>query len=69
MDSGGTANGGVNTFSQTFTVTVTHVNQAPTLGAITVAAPILENSGQQTITFGPGRACLRASPTAPATAG
>ena len=32
MDNGGTANGGINTFSQTFTVTVTPVNQQPTLG-------------------------------------
>ncbi len=34
MDNGGTANGGINTFSQTFTVTVTPVNQPPTLNAI-----------------------------------
>lgn len=33
-DNGGTANGGVNTFSRTFTVTVTPVNDAPTLDAI-----------------------------------
>ena len=34
MNNGGTANGGINTFSQTFTVTVTPVNQQPTLAAI-----------------------------------
>src|SRR5262249_857129 len=34
MDNGGTQNGGVNTFSQSFTVTVTPVNQAPTLNTI-----------------------------------
>ena len=33
MDNGGTANGGVNSVSQSFTVTVTPVNQAPTLDA------------------------------------
>ena len=35
-DSGGTANGGVNTFSRAFNVNVTPVNQAPTLNPITV---------------------------------
>ena len=44
MDNGGTANGGVNSVSQSFTVTVTPVNQAPTLGAITDPAPIAENT-------------------------
>ena len=34
LDNGSTANGGINTFSQTFTVTVTPVNQQPTLNAI-----------------------------------
>ena len=53
-DNGPTGGANVNTFSQTFTVTVTPVNQPPTLGAITSPQPILENSGQQTITFGPG---------------
>ena len=31
MDNGGTQNGGINTFTQSFTVTVSPVNQAPTL--------------------------------------
>ena len=44
MDNGGTANGGVNSVSQNFTVTVTPVNQAPTLNAITDPAPIAENT-------------------------
>ena len=44
MDNGGTANGGVNSVSQSFTVTVSPVNQAPTLGAINDPAPILENT-------------------------
>ena len=58
MDSGGTANGGVDTLTQSFTVTVTPVNQPPTLAPIVVANPvILENAGQQTINLtgiGPG---------------
>ena len=33
-DNGSTANGGVNSITQTFTVTVNPVNQAPTLGPI-----------------------------------
>ena len=44
MDNGGTQNGGINTFSQTFTVTVTPVNQAPSVDPITVSPVILENS-------------------------
>jgi len=36
MNNGGTANGGVNTLSQTFTVTVTPVDQQPTLSAIAI---------------------------------
>lgn len=49
QDSGGTANGGVNTVSRTFTVTVTTVNDAPTLDPITSPAAILEDAGAQTI--------------------
>ena len=41
-NSGGTANGGQNTFSQTFTVTVLPVNQQPTLSPITNPPAILE---------------------------
>ena len=50
-DSGGTANGGVNTTTQTFTVSVLPVNQAPTLTAIANPAAILENAGPQAITL------------------
>ena len=50
MDSGGTLNSGMDTLTQTFNVTITPVNQAPTLDPITVLMPqILENAGQQTI--------------------
>ena len=59
MDNGGTQNGGINSFSQSFTVTVSPVNQAPTLGAIgpvTIAenttAPV--NITLSNITPGPG---------------
>ena len=48
-DDGGTANGGINTFIRTFTVTVLPVNDAPTLDAISDPAAILEDAGQQTI--------------------
>ena len=48
-DNGGTANGGVDAVSQTFTVTVTEVNDAPTLTAIADPAAILEDAGQQTV--------------------
>ena len=51
-DDGGTANGGVNTFSQTFNVIVTQVNQAPTLNPIANVNPILENSAGETISLG-----------------
>ena len=44
MDNGGTENGGINTFTQTFTVTVTPVNQAPTLSAISNPVTIAENT-------------------------
>ena len=44
VDNGGTANAGINTFSQTFTVTVTPVNQPPTINAIANPAPISENT-------------------------
>ena len=43
-DNGGTANGGINTFSRAFNVNVTPVNQAPTLNPITVNPTVLENS-------------------------
>src|SRR5262249_31804664 len=49
-DNGGTANGGINTISRSFTVTVTPVNQQPTLDPIANPAAIAENTtGPQTI--------------------
>src|SRR5262249_12280155 len=45
-DNGGTASGGVDSFSQAFTITVTAVNDAPTLDAISDPAAILKNAGQ-----------------------
>ena len=48
-DSGGTANGGVNSFSETFTITVTPVNQPPTLNIIPNPGAIFENSPTQNI--------------------
>ncbi len=59
-DNGGTANGGVNqSAAQVFTITVTAVNDPPTLDAIADPAAILEDAGLQTvnltgITAGPG---------------
>ena len=49
MDNGGTANGGVNQVSRIFTVTVTPINQAPTLNTIPNPAAIRENSGPGTV--------------------
>jgi hypothetical protein len=48
-DSGGTANGGVDTFQRTFTVTVNSVNDAPTLNTIANPSAIAEDAGQQTV--------------------
>ena len=47
-DNGGTANGGVNTVSRTFTVTVNAVNDAPTLDAISDPVAICEDAAAQT---------------------
>ena len=47
-DNGGTANGGVDSVTNTFTVTVNAVNQPPTLSAISNLT-ISENSGLQTV--------------------
>src|SRR5262249_14605572 len=50
MDNGAVANGAKNTFSQTFTVTVTPVNQPPTLAPITPNPLVLTLSpGPQTV--------------------
>ncbi len=51
MDSGGTANGGVNTFSQVFIVSVNPINDAPTLNTLPDPT-ILEDAQQQTINLG-----------------
>src|SRR5205807_675756 len=48
QDDGGTANGGVDTITRTFSVSVTPVNDAPTLASITNPIPILEDAPQQT---------------------
>ncbi len=48
-DDGDTANGGVNTITRTFNVTVNAVNDAPTLDPIPDPAPISEDAGVQTI--------------------
>ncbi|HEX3151280.1 MAG TPA: LamG-like jellyroll fold domain-containing protein [Gemmataceae bacterium] len=48
-DDGGTANGGINAFSRTFDVTVTPINDAPTLDPIPDPADIYENDPQQTV--------------------
>ena len=58
-DNGGTANGGQNTVSQTFMVTVTPVNQPPTLDPIKNPAALAINAAQQTVALtgisaGPG---------------
>ncbi len=59
QDDGGTANGGVNTFSRVFNVNVTSVNDAPTLAAIPDPAALPINAGLQTVNLsgisaGPG---------------
>jgi sugar lactone lactonase YvrE len=47
-DDGGTNNGGVDTFSRTFTIAWERVNQAPTFDAI-AGATVLEDAGSQTL--------------------
>ncbi|MEQ1859669.1 MAG: tandem-95 repeat protein [Chthoniobacteraceae bacterium] len=49
MDNGGTANGGVDLLTRTFTVNVTAVNDAPTLVAIDDPAAIMEDAVAQTV--------------------
>ncbi len=48
-DEGGTADGGADTFSDTFTITIIPVNDAPTLDTIADLAAIDEDAGQQTV--------------------
>ena len=50
-DNGGTTNGGINTVSQTFAVTVNPVNDEPTLNTIADPAAILEDAATQTVTL------------------
>ena len=50
MDDGGTASGGVDTVTQTFTITVNAVNDAPTLDAIG-AVTVNEDSGAGTVSL------------------
>ncbi len=49
QDNGGTANSAVDLLTRTFTVTVTSVNDTPTLDVINNPAAILEDAGAQTI--------------------
>src|SRR6185369_3797463 len=48
-DDGGTLNGGVNTTTRTFAITVTPVNDAPTLNTIANPSAIPQSSGIQTV--------------------
>jgi subtilisin-like proprotein convertase family protein len=48
-DDGGSISGGVDAITRTFTVTVTSVNDAPTLDTIADPATIAEDSGAQTL--------------------
>jgi hypothetical protein len=48
-DSGGTANNGIDTFTRTFAVVVSEVNDPPTLDAITNPTPIGQDSSQQIV--------------------
>jgi hypothetical protein len=50
-DDGGTAGGGVDTVTRSFHVTVTAVNQPPTIDPIADPPPILPGSGQQVISL------------------
>ncbi|HEV7224729.1 MAG TPA: DUF4214 domain-containing protein [Pirellulales bacterium] len=50
-DDGGTAGGGVDTTTRVFHVTVTHVNQPPTIDPVPDPPPILPGSGPQTISL------------------
>ena len=68
-DSGGTANGGVNTISESITITVNAVNDAPVRTAGTVS-PLTVNEdaaitslGLSDVTYGPGGGADEASQT------
>ena len=69
QDNGGTANGGQNTTTETFVVTVSPVNQPPTLNFIPNPAAVAMSAGQQTINLsgisvGPGNAATATATTA-----
>src|SRR5439155_238637 len=49
MDDGGTANGGIDSVTRSFTVTVLAVNDAPTLASIDDPTAIVEDAAAQTI--------------------
>ncbi len=49
QDDGGTASGGVNKTTNTFTITVTPVNDAPSVTFATNAVAVLEDAGAQTV--------------------
>jgi hypothetical protein len=49
MDDGGTANGGVDTTTKTFTIAVTGVNDPPTITLPASAPTVLEDAGLQTV--------------------
>ena len=60
-DNGGTANGGVDTSTRTFTVTVNSVNDEPTLDAITDPT-VNEDAAEQTVNLAASAAGRRTSP-------
>lgn len=69
QDDGGEDDGGLDTLSRTFVVTVTPVNDAPTLDALADPPAILENAPAQTIaltglTAGPGESAQALTVTA-----
>ena len=68
QDNGGTASGGQNTTTETFVVTVTPVNQPPTLNFIPNPSVVAVGAGQQTInlsgiSIGPGNAATASATT------
>ncbi len=60
QDNGGTANGGVDRTTNSFTITITAVNHAPTITLSTNQVAVVEDSGAQTLpafaAFSPGPA-------------
>ncbi|MEQ2007849.1 MAG: tandem-95 repeat protein [Limisphaerales bacterium] len=60
QDSGGTANGGIDRATNTFTITVTPVNDAPSVSFAQATVAVLEDAGAQSmssfVTYSPGPA-------------